>query len=286
MWTVEPVSETVQRIRAVYKTNKTWNFRILVSADRHIDNKFSNLKLQKKHLDLAKEYNAPVLDIGDYFCAMQGNKDPRHSRVANQFNDKEEYFDAIVDYGLDFAMPYKEQFAVIGIGNHETSVLKHNETHLTKRLVRRLGEAGSPVIMGGYSCWVKILFEIAAKGCRQTVNIRYTHGSGGSSPVTKGVIKTNRRAVSYPDANIVISGHTHESYAVPIPRERLSDGGNVFIDEQLHCQVPSYKDETTGQGVGFAVEKELSPKIMGAVWLKFWYDRDERKIKYDSERAL
>jgi hypothetical protein len=112
------------------------------------------------------------------------------------------------------------------------------------------------------------------------------HGSGGGAPVTKGVIKTNRRAVVYPDAHIVLSGHTHDAYCVPIARERISEACNVFTDDQLHVQIMSYKSATVGRGVGWEVEKEFAAQPVGAYWLEFWYDRSVDRIRYDARRAL
>lgn len=286
MWKIESYSDTVQKMRVELQRNHSWEFKILLTSDRHLDNKHSNLKLQKKHLVEAIKHNWPVIDTGDIMCAMQGRKDFRSSRIAlrNCLNDKEEYFDSVVDFAFDFLEPFKKQFALMGLGNHETSIVKHNETNLTKRLVKRLQESGSPTVMGAYSGWLKVFFN-AKTGQGKAINIRYTHGAGGAAPVTKGVIKTNRRAVNFPDANIIISGHTHEAFCVPIARERVTDQGIVYIDEQLHVQIPSYKDETTGHAAGFAVEREFAPKPTGAYWLKFWYERDGDTVHYDAERA-
>ena len=288
MWEIETVSPTVQRMRIKYNLNMDWRFRILCTSDEHIDHTNSDLKLIKRHLEEAKQNNWPCIKMGDLFCAMQGKKDPRKSRVAlrNCFNDNEEYFDSIVDYAFDFLEPYKKQYALQCLGNHETSILSHNETNLLKRLIRRMNDAGSPVQLGAYSGWLKILFSRKkTEGGRQSINIRYLHGAGGSAPVTKGMIKTNRRAVNFPDAHIVLSGHTHEAFVAPITQEKISDQCKVYKREQLHVQIPSYKDEVTGQVAGFAVEKEFTLKPIGAYWLEFWYDPTDRKIKYDALRA-
>jgi hypothetical protein len=274
-------------MRIKYGPNKDWRFRILCTSDEHIDHTYTDRKLIKKHLEEAKVNNWPCIKMGDLFCAMQGKKDPRSSRVAlqNVFNDKEEYFDALVDYAYDFLLPYKDQYALQALGNHETSIISHNETHLLKRLVRRLNEVGSPVQLGAYSGYLKLLFESKPGGKRKSINIKYLHGSGGSAPVTKGVIKTNRRAVSFPDANIVLSGHTHEAFVLPIPQERLSEQCRPYMQEQLHVQIPSYKDEVIGKVSGFPVEKEFPLKTVGAYWLEFKYNRQEDKIKYDAFRV-
>ena len=100
MWAVEQVSETVSRMRISYVANKEWKFRILVTSDRHVDSKHSDLGLQKKHLDIAKKMNWPIVDLGDMMDAMQGRKDPRSSRLdlRSCLGEKEEYFDSVVDY--------------------------------------------------------------------------------------------------------------------------------------------------------------------------------------------
>jgi len=89
--------------------------------------------------------------------------------------------------------------------------------------------------------------------------------------VTKGVIQTNRRAVYLPDADVVLSGHIHQHWQMPITRERLNDLGNVFLDTQTHVSLPSYK--RVSRRDGWEVEKGFAPGPLGAVWLRL-YMRD------------
>lgn len=287
MWKIETVSPTVQRMKIPYIRTKDWRFRILCTSDEHLDHQDSDHALMRRHLNEAKEHGWPNIKMGDLFCAMQGKKDPRKSRLALRdcLNDKEEYFDSLVDYAYNFLEPYKGQIALQCLGNHETSIISHNETHLLKRLVARLNTVGSPVQLGAYSGWLKLMFESKKGGSRHSINIKYLHGSGGSAPVTKGTIKTNRRAVNFPDANIILSGHTHEAFVMPITQEKISDHGRLYNQEQLHVQIPSYKNEVLNKAAGFAVEREFPLKPVGAYWLEFWYHRKSDKIKYDAFRA-
>ena len=57
-----------------------WEQWFLLTSDRHWDNPKSNWELQKAHLDEALERAAGVIDVGDFFCAMQGRWDPRASK--------------------------------------------------------------------------------------------------------------------------------------------------------------------------------------------------------------
>jgi len=52
----------------------------LLTADHHWDNPDSNQELIVKHLKEAKEKNAYVFMIGDFFCAMQGKYDRRSDK--------------------------------------------------------------------------------------------------------------------------------------------------------------------------------------------------------------
>lgn len=285
MWNMVQSAPTVARMNIQYKRNKDWKFRILVTADRHLDSKYSRHQLQRKHLREAKENDWPIIDLGDVMDAMQGVKDPRGCRSAliPFLMNKDEYFDAVVNYAADFMAPYSDQFAMIGYGNHETSALRHNGTDLTRRLVKRLNERGRPTLVGCYAGWLKL--QLKSSRVQQSLNVWYTHGSGGSAPVTKGAINTNRRAVSYPDAHIILSGHTHDAYNIPLARERLSESGKVYDDKQLHVQVMSYKNATTGVGQGFEKEKGFQPQPTGAYWLELEYDTISDRVVYDAKMA-
>ena len=133
-------------------------------------------------------------------------------------------------------------------------------------LVDKLNRSGGNVLAGGYTGYIRFLFTIGGK--RSSVNLKYHHGSGGNAPVTRGVIQTNRQSVFLPDADIVVNGHNHQAYIVPIPRERLSIGGKIYKDYLWHIRTPGYKDEWQEQD-GWAVEKNGGPTSQGAAWLKF-----------------
>ena len=108
------------------------------------------------------------------------------------------------------------------------------------------------------------------KTVRKSRKLKYHHGSGGGGPVTKGVIQTNRQAVYLPDADIVVNGHTHDAWYVPIARERLSDKGVVYRDLLHFVRTPGYKDEYGDGSGGYAIETWKPPKPLGAVWLRFF----------------
>lgn len=93
--------------------------------------------------------------------------------------------------------------------------------------------------------------------------------------MTRGVIQTNRMAVYLPDADIICTGHTHDSWTVPIARDRLSEQGVQYRDEQIHIRTPGYKDEYADGHGGFHIEGGRPPKPIGAEWLRFFVSQGE-----------
>lgn len=266
-----------------------WEQWFLLSADRHHDSRFCNLALVKEHMERAKERDAYVLDFGDLFDAMQGKYDPRRAYpemqpkyLTRMLEEGKGYLDVIVADALDYYAPYADRFLLIAKGNHETAIEQHNDTNLTQRLVAGLNERGGNVQTGFYGGYVRFSFTINGTQ-RQSINMKYFHGNGGSSaPVTRGVIQTNRQAVIYPDADIVVNGHNHESYIVHVPRERLTDMGRVKRDVQWHIRTPGYKDGWDDGAEGFDVQHG-SPKANGAVWLRFFYKGKKIQLEATSD---
>lgn len=276
VWSIKKAGDQSHILTVKYDRKEDWEHWVLLTADRHWDNPYSNHKLQIKHLEQAKERNAPVIDVGDLFCAMQGSKDKRGNKSALRDEHKRnDYFSALVETATEFFKPYKEQLALICRGNHETSIIKHNEIDLTNHLCKNLGV--EPGRYGGY-----VIFRFARGKATIAIRMRYFHGSGGGGIVTKGVIQTNRRAVMWPDADIIVSGHIHESWVLENTQERVNNFGEISYKNQVHIQLPTYKEEHGKDG--WHDQRGAPPKPIGAYWLKFYNDGYDN-IKFKAVRA-
>lgn len=158
-WKVKEKSRNVHvvNIDATGAKSEQWEQYFLLSGCRHFDNAHSDVKMQRKHLDQAKERGAGVIDIGDFHCAMQGKWDKRSNPVdARSEYQQGRYLDCLVDYAADFLAPYAENIVLLGRGNHETSILKKHETCLTQRTAERVRAlTGTHVHVGGYGGWVR-----------------------------------------------------------------------------------------------------------------------------------
>jgi hypothetical protein len=289
-WSIKKLQRNVVEITIDLTRNKDWEQWVLLRSDVHHDNPKCDQDLERQHLEEAIEYDAPIIDNGDLFCAMQGKWDKRADKQALREEHRgSNYFDLLVETAADFYRQYGAQFAVLGKGNHETAVTKAHETDLTDRLASRMRAHGSSVESSGYGGFVLFRFHDAKqsgpKGQKDTKTLYHFHGTGGGGPVTRGVIQTNRMAVWSPDADIVLSGHTHDEWTVTIPRMRINSHGNVYHDEQLHIRPPGYKDAWADSDHGFETEKMLGPKSLGAAWLQFTWCPRRGRVMVDTKRA-
>lgn len=221
-----------------------WEKRFLLISDAHVDNKGCRVNLLKKHLNQALEYNAGIIDNGDYFDCMGGKYDKRSNKqdILPELNTSK-YFDSVVDYGAAILEPYKKNLLILSEGNHEISIRDRHEIDLTERLIKTLG---TQTIHQKYASWIQFVFK--NKVFSVTATMYRTHGTGGNAPVTKGSIQTARRQ-DIIDADIYISGHIHTEFTIPRPKWYLDKVGNVKIKTPIHQQIGTYKD-STGKNAG------------------------------------
>jgi hypothetical protein len=282
-WTVEHKPG----FAAVVSVDLKKEFWVLLRSDAHWDNPDSNRNLMKKHLEQAKQRNAAVLDFGDLFCAMQGKYDRRSNKdKVRPEHQSGQYLDKLVDTAVEWHAPYAHLWAAQYSGNHETSILAHHETCLLTRLAEGLRQkTGAVFPLVGYTGFVKFNFQ---GNKRQSCTLWGIHGYGGGGPVTKDMIQRARQQ-QYVDADIYVSGHTHDQFTTPDMRVGITQAGRIETRRTTYVKLPSYKDEyKQGQG-GYHVEKGRPPKPVGAMWLRFWMvnsGSDKRYLRWEVREAL
>jgi len=276
-WTKKQLSRNVFEIDVDSPNSPSWEFWLLVTADQHWDNPKSNRELQLEHLELARKRGAVVMSAGDYFCLMQGKYDKRSNKSAVRLeHNVDNYIDAVVDDAADWLAPYADLYSVVATGNHEEGVNKRYEINIIDRFCGAVySKTQQSIYNGGYSGYMMFKFRgqpnARSKHTCDTVILRYEHGAGGAAPVTGGVIEAHRRGLYFPDADIMVSGHNHNSWMVEYARQRLCKRtGNLRQDLQVHIKTPSYKN---GYGDGFSsweATMGMPPKPEGAYWVRFY----------------
>lgn len=271
-WKLEEKQRNVHYIRSLIPTVED-ELYVLLLSDVHWDNPHCDRKLLKRHLDQALKRNAVILVNGDFFCCMQGKYDRRSSKSdIRPEHQSGEYLDSLVNTAAEYLEPYKNNLCVLGMGNHESSIRNRLETDLLERLADKLRAMGGITRSGGYSGYVKFFHRrFQGNANEQSFILHYFHGAGGGGPVTRGVIQTNRMAVYLCDADIVWTGHTHDSWQVPIQRVRLNLTGKVELTRQVHVRTAGYKEEyASANGMGWHIETGKAPKPLGGAWLRIF----------------
>lgn len=241
--------------------------QVAMLSDLHWDNPKCDQDLLKKHLDYCKENSIPVMINGDMFCLMQGRGDNRRNKndIRPEHNNAR-YLDSIVETAVEWFAPYADILTVIGYGNHETAIIKWQETDILQRFVDLLNlKCHSNVQTGGYGGWliVKLIKHTKAFPFR----IKYFHGSGGGGVVTKGALNLTRALEMYEGFDIFTMGHIHENSCRNDVRDSLKHqpkNGYKIEHKYLHSMITgTYKEEYQEGAYGWHVERGAPVKPLG-----------------------
>lgn len=288
-WTTRPLSRNVFQVSVPITESRDWEFWTLLVSDQHHDNPKSNHDLERKHLNQAQERAAAIVSVGDTLCLMQGKYDKRANKSAlRPEHQVDNYLDAVVETAADFYEPFAKNFVCFGVGNHEKAIEQRHETRVIDRLVGILNDrTGSHVHVGGFSGFVIFSFNGSRLGRDRSTRVvlHYDHGFGGGGAVTDDMIQHHRRSVYLPDADIVISGHTHSAWMREISRVRLTHNGTIRHDVQTHVKLSTYKEEYGDGYGGWHVETGKTPRPLGGWWLRFYFDRPSQRVLYEVIRA-
>jgi hypothetical protein len=209
---------------------------------------------------------------------MQGHDDPRRYPEELKAEYKvSHYFDAIV---LD-ASRYIQQFKnvpvwIFGLGNHETGVMKKISTNLCDRLAYDLRLHGHKAEAAGYWGYLRVTFKYKKGTDAPSRMLYWHHGTSSNAIVTKGTIQTNRQGVYLHDADVVLNGHNHHAYCLPIQAEKVNQNTlEPYTKTVWYLRTPGYKMSAPDcqQVYGFGAEKHRAPTPRGCMFLDMTYKK-------------
>jgi hypothetical protein len=157
---------------------------------------------------------------------------------------------------------------VIGYGNHETSIIKYQETDILQRFVDLLNYKNkSQVYTGGYGGWIVFKYELR-NSTSMSKTMKYFHGSAGGGIVTRGAINLTRALEIYENMDIFVMGHIHENSCRNDVRDSLhyNQGKRVYELEQrqIHLAITgTYKEEYGDGSQGWHIERGAPVKPVG-----------------------
>jgi Icc-related predicted phosphoesterase len=243
--------------------------RLAILSDLHWDNPKCDRDMLKRHLDYCLKESIPVMVVGDLFCLMQGKGDRRGNKsdIRPEHNNAK-YLDSIVETSVEWFSPYASILTVIGYGNHETAIIKHQETDLLQRFVDLMNYKNkSNIFTGGYGGWMVIKKEVKSN-TSITKTLKYFHGSGGGGIVTKGAINLTRALETYENMDVFVMGHIHENSSRNDVRDAVqyNPGKRSYelIQKEIHLAITgTYKEEYVDGFGGWHVERGAPIKPLG-----------------------
>jgi len=280
--------ELIKHLKNVHEiVLKGKDIQIAVLSDLHWDNPKCNRNLLKNHLDYCLKENIPVIINGDFFCLMQGKGDKRGNKsdIRPEHNNAK-YLDSIVETAVEWFSPYAHILTVLGYGNHETNIIKYQETDILQRFVDLLNYKNkSNVMTGGYGGWIIIKQYINKK--MVSYKIKYFHGSGGGGVVTKGALNLTRALEMYEGFDIFTMGHIHENSSRHDVRDTVvyvPKNGYKLVQKELHLMITgTYKEEYGDGSNGWHVERGAPIKPIGGRILNISISRD---LKQDKDELI
>lgn len=249
----------------------TW---VLQISDVHYDSVTCDRNLLTKHLKEAEKREAIVFINGDLFDLMQGKWDPRggYSGLRQEYKHSD-YLDRVVtdtaEYLAKFKVPY-----IIGLGNHETNIIRRMHTNPVSGLCILLRENGCQAVEVGYDGYIRWLVSDGGSGSTHAIIQYFHHGSGGNSPRSKGVLTADIDQRDAPDAMLITKGHDHNKWMLPVAVERVSANGVIRVCTTIHLRTGSYQQLPE---YGWAKEKKFSQPPLGGFFTQMNLLRTKRR---------
>lgn len=187
------------------------HFGIRLMSDLHIGSASVDYELLQAELKDAREKGDRILINGDVFDLIIPS-DKKRYRV-DAVHPRLQYHTSPVNGAIEWAAellePYADLIDMVGVGNHETAVEKYHGTDPVMILLHRLRQRNPKIAHGNYGGFVIYRFEAETGANGHAYTIFYHHGSGGSSPITKGMIDFQRLSAWIEGADLIWIGHKH-----------------------------------------------------------------------------
>jgi len=248
----------------------------LFCSDIHLDSIGCKRDILKKHFDEVKHANGLIFIFGDLLDVMGSYGDRRLQRedIDPQFiQHGRTYLDLVAEYTIEFLKPYAQNIALISYGNHEKTINKFHNHDILRSIVWALNaEPKVNIQLGAYSGYVFFRMQRANNVNLVTKIIHYHHGFGGSAKRSKGMLDVQIEAIKYPDADILVRGHTHQKWFDPsTARMSVTSKGRIYKDKVKYIQSGSYVDGIGEGKSGWAVEKNFNPTDIGGWFVDFTF---------------
>lgn len=266
-----------------YGDRKVWYLGLF--SDIHLEAADHDSKLFHSDMQEAVKLDARILINGD-LCDLILPTDRK--RFTSGKHAKK--VDAILTYTAEMTAkalkPYADYIDVIGVGNHETAVLKYHHDDIVLRVITLLQQWRSktlqPIHHGGYKGYTRYRFSDNG-GRVRTYDILRFHGAGSAAEVTKGMIDFNRLRQTY-RADLYWVGHKHTHIADHGMCEiGLNREGEIVKRDQKGVITAGYMKSVTTDDYsdGYVLsysETKRTPQAQGCAFLRLALNNKQRRI--------
>lgn len=221
-------------------------YRYSLFSDIHIDCPHFQKERFLADMQWCKDNDCRIMINGDLYDAIL-LRDMKRATVS-RMEASDGQLNVKIQKCVDLLLPFVENIVFIGRGNHEESVMKYNGLDLTQMTVFLLNQQkkNGTIINGGYKNFLRIGFSYEDEEkprYRGVYDMFIHHGSGGSAPVTKGVLDFNRISSSTM-ADLYWIGHKHNSLTDnSMPIQYITRSGNIAVKNRKAIMTPSYTDQ-------------------------------------------
>lgn len=272
------------------KVELPYSITLLCSSDTHVGHRDVDYDLINRELGLCDRVNIN----GDIFDAITNGDRKRyrlsvpHGRILMA---RERQLDEAIDWAYEIYEPHSTKIDMIGVGNHDDSTVKYNHFDIVLELVKRLNKANKEkgskhkIAYGGYTGFVKYNFYVGRSTPVGSFAIQYHHGSGGSAPVTKGMIDLNRCKVWIQNVDVFWKGHKHNKFMdfdeVMYPDGHFEPRVSLFTGSYMNSYVTQSQSSVMKEGrkANFATDNLMAPQGKGGAFITIDIDV-ERNMRY------
>jgi hypothetical protein len=255
--------------------DNTFNFGLC--SDLHIGSDKLDKKRLISDLELFKKNNAKIFINGDILDHILQSDKRRYSASSDKYQQTAQ-INLALNEAEKLLKPYADNIVGIGVGNHETEVIKRHSIDTTSMLIRDINKLKSkdaePCYHMGYEGFVRIAAKHTSGGACHCYDIFYNHGQGGSAEVTKGMIDLNRYQSRR--ADLIWLGHKHQSLSVFLDKDIYITPNNYIKSREKRGVITGaymkdiykYDIEKNGYRPNYSEEKMRTTQQTGGVMLQ------------------
>ncbi len=262
----------------------TPELKLALFSDLHICGGDVDMIRMKHDFEQAVKEDRRILINGD-IAELILPSDRKRWTASKMQSQRDDVLNEQLDKVYIFLKPYADSIDVIGTGNHDESPIKYDSFDLVGALIALLNrdKTNGCIHRGGYQGYVQYkLMPTTKKRGSIPFTIYMHHGSGGSAPVSKGMIDFNRVVYSH-NADLIWLGHKHTAIQDNgIMRDGLDQMGNYVQKVCKAVITPGYKTHDIDTKKGYRIHYSdtfYNMQAKGYGVCDVYVDRRAQKIK-------